>query len=49
MLVRKYQTKRAEELRRITERRPLQPNLDLVAKSGNTLKSPKCAAELTDQ
>ena len=49
MLVRRYQNKRAEQFRKINERRPLEPNLDLVARSGNNLKSPKCAAELKDQ
>ena len=49
MLIRKFQNKRADEFRRITERRPLEPNLELLARPGNNFKSPKCAAELKDQ
>lgn len=49
MLIRKFQNKRAEEFRRISERRPLEPNFDLVARPGISFKSPKCAAELRDQ
>ena len=41
--------KKAEELRRITERRPMQPNIELIMRAGNNFKSPKCAADLQDQ
>ena len=49
MLIRKYQSKRAEEFRKISERRPLLPNCELLASHGINFKSPKCAAELKDQ
>lgn len=49
VLIRKFQSRRADEFRRISESRPLEPNMELLARPGINHKSPKCAAELKDQ
>jgi len=50
VLIRKYQNKKGEELRKNADRRPIGPNVGLSAKQGLArVQSPICAAELKDQ